>query len=137
MSRFDGSNTTGVFRVRYCHQQFYYFTEETKQTLYPRPLKLAWKERVLEVASNALTIPSTRAQPCTSSMNDSTPAAIRARNAYLTGEDEEEVSPQKRQRVDGNPVGPSTCSYITRCDLLTLSFDVTEFVIFQQYFGNL
>jgi hypothetical protein len=27
--------------------------------------------------------------------------------------------------------------FITRCDLLTLSFDVTEFVIFQQYFGNL
>ena len=26
---------------------------------------------------------------------------------------------------------------ITRCDLLTLSFDVTEFVIFQQYFGDL
>ena len=31
MSRFDGSNTTGVFHVRYRHQQFYYFTEETKQ----------------------------------------------------------------------------------------------------------
>ena len=33
-------------------------------------------------------------------------------NSYqITGEDEEEVSPQKRQRVDGYPVGPSTCSY--------------------------
>ncbi len=30
-----------------------------------------------------------------------------------------------------------TLIYITRCDLLTLSFDVTEFVIFQQYFGDL
>ncbi len=67
---------------------------------------------MLEVASNALTIPSTRrAQPRTSSMDDSTPAVILARNADLTGEDEEKVSPQKRQRVDGYPVGPSTCSY--------------------------
>ncbi len=66
---------------------------------------------MLEVASNALTIPSTRARPRTSSMDDSTPAVILARNADLTGEDEEKVSPKKRQRVDGYPVGPSTCSF--------------------------
>ena len=28
MSRFDGSNHTGVFHVRYQHQQYYYFTEK-------------------------------------------------------------------------------------------------------------
>ena len=101
-----------MFHVRYRHQQFYYFTEETKQILYPSPLNLAWKERVLEVASNALTIPSTRARPHMSSMDDSTPpAVILARNVDLTDEDEQEVSPQKRQRVDGSPAGPSTCSY--------------------------
>jgi hypothetical protein len=111
MSRFDGSNTTGVFHVRYRYQQFYYFTEETKQILYPSPLNLAWKERVLEVASNALTIPSTRAQPHTRSMDDSKPAVTLARNADLTDKNEQEVSPQKCQLVDGYPAGPSTCSY--------------------------
>jgi hypothetical protein len=33
--------------------------------MYPSPLKGAWKERVLERAANALTTPSTRAQPAT------------------------------------------------------------------------
>ncbi|KAI2492110.1 hypothetical protein MHU86_22446 [Fragilaria crotonensis] len=105
MSRFDGSNTTGVFHVRYRHQQFYYFTEETKQILYPSPLNRAWKERVLEVASNVLTIPSTRARP------HSTSSSIDAENAGVINEDEQEVSPNKRRRVDGNNAGPSTFSY--------------------------
>jgi hypothetical protein len=38
MSRFDGSNQSGVFRVSYQHQHFYYFTQETKQVMYPSPL---------------------------------------------------------------------------------------------------
>ncbi len=33
MSRFDGSNHTGVFHVRYQHRQYYYFTEEKRQIL--------------------------------------------------------------------------------------------------------
>jgi hypothetical protein len=36
------------------------------------------------------------------------------------------------QATIGSPIND-----ITRCDLLTLSFDVTELVIFQQYFGDL
>jgi hypothetical protein len=59
MSRFDGSNQTGVFHVRYRHQQFYYFTDETRQAIYPSTSNQAWKERVLEVATNVLAIPST------------------------------------------------------------------------------
>ena len=37
MSRFDGSNTTSVFHMRYRHQQFYYFIEETKQIYIQAP----------------------------------------------------------------------------------------------------
>ena len=37
VSRFDGSNTTGVFHMRYRHQQFYYFIEETKQIYIQAP----------------------------------------------------------------------------------------------------
>jgi hypothetical protein len=31
MSRFDGSNETGVFHVRFQHRQYYYFTQEKKR----------------------------------------------------------------------------------------------------------
>jgi hypothetical protein len=61
MTRFDGSNQSGVFRVMYHHQHFYYLTQETRQTVYPSPLNRAWWDRVLKVAANALTIPCTRA----------------------------------------------------------------------------
>ncbi len=57
MSRFDGSNHTGVFH--YQHRQYYYFTEEKRQISYPSPLNKAWKERVLEMAENVFSIPST------------------------------------------------------------------------------
>jgi hypothetical protein len=38
MSRFDGSNLSGVFRVSYQHQQFYFVTLETMQVIRPSPL---------------------------------------------------------------------------------------------------
>ncbi|KAI2502628.1 hypothetical protein MHU86_11822 [Fragilaria crotonensis] len=64
MSRFDGSNNTGVFHVRFQHRQYYYFTQEKRQVPYPNPLNQAWKVRVLEAAAaNVLVIPSTRARP--------------------------------------------------------------------------
>ena len=63
MSRFDGSNHTGVFYVRFQHRQYYYFTEEKRQVSYPSPLNRAWKDRVLEAAANVLSIPSTGARP--------------------------------------------------------------------------
>ena len=44
-------------------------------------------------------------------MDDSKPAVTLARNADLTNKNEQEVSPQKCQLVDGYPAGPSTCSY--------------------------
>ena len=61
MTRFDGSNQSGVFRVTYHHQHFYYLTQETRQAVYPSPLNRAWRDRVVEVAANVLTIPCTRA----------------------------------------------------------------------------
>ena len=98
MSRFDGSNQTGVFHVRYRHQQFYYFTDETKQAIYPSPLNQAWKERVLEVAANVLTVPSTRARPHITGVEDSNTAAL----PESENTDPAPVaSPSKRRRVDG------------------------------------
>ena len=74
MSRFDGSNKTGVFHVRFQHRQYYFFTQEKRQVSYPRPLNRAWKEKVLEAAANVLVIPSTRARPAGPLTPDSTMA---------------------------------------------------------------
>lgn len=38
MHQFDGSSTTGVFRVTYKNKFYYYFTEESRQVRYPCPL---------------------------------------------------------------------------------------------------
>ena len=66
MSRFDGSNNTGIFRVSFQHRHYYYLTQATQQATYPSPLNRSWKERVLEIsANNVLIIPSTRARPST------------------------------------------------------------------------
>jgi hypothetical protein len=54
MSAFDGSNQSGTFRISYLHQFYYFFTEEKRKATNPRPLNRAWKERVLEMASNVL-----------------------------------------------------------------------------------
>ncbi|KAI2493982.1 hypothetical protein MHU86_20556 [Fragilaria crotonensis] len=100
MSRFDGSNQSGVFRINYNHQHFYYLTNETRQVSYPYPLNKAWKERVLETASNALIIPSTRARPAIT-------LATRVDTTESTNLDDvcaeainEQPSPQKRPRLE-------------------------------------
>jgi hypothetical protein len=104
--RFDGSNLTGMFRVTFQHRHYYYFTQELKQVKYPSPLNGAWKERVLERAANALTIPSTRARPAT--VVDSTTAfGINVRVDGNANEDEEEFQ-RKRQRLE---TVASSCSY--------------------------
>ncbi|KAI2498084.1 hypothetical protein MHU86_16394 [Fragilaria crotonensis] len=101
MSRFDGSNQSGVFRINYNHQHFYYLTNETRRVSYPYPLnKKAWKERVLETASNALVIPSTRARPAVT-------LATHVDTTESTNVDDEcaeaineQPSPQKRPRLE-------------------------------------
>jgi hypothetical protein len=63
MSRLDGSNESGMYRVTFQHCHYYYLTKEKKQVIYPSPLDRAWKEKVLKFATNVLVIPSTRARP--------------------------------------------------------------------------
>ena len=93
MSRFDGSNHTGVFHVRYQHRQYYYFTEEKRQISYPSPLNRAWKERVLEAAANVFSIPSTRARPAAITIlaNDTTEGDC---------DTSDQPSPKKRPRTE-------------------------------------
>ena len=37
MHQFDGSNTTGVFRIKFYNQLYYYITKESSQVSYPFP----------------------------------------------------------------------------------------------------
>ena len=106
MTHFDGSNKSGIFRIYYRRQYFYYFTDPGRQVAYPSPLNGAWKERVLIAGVNALAIPSTRARPAASTTAGSTPAADDA--AAIKTLDENE-SPNKRQRLDFS--AGSSCSY--------------------------
>ena len=98
MSRFDGSNTTGIFRVTFQHRHFYYLTLETKQAVYPSPLNKAWSEKVQEVAANVLIIPSTRARPAT--VDSVTVLLATSNQESANGEEREEQSDSKRQRME-------------------------------------
>ena len=98
MTHFFGSNHTGVFRIYYGRQYFYFFTDAKRQVQYPSPLNSAWKERVLMAGVNALEIPSTRARPSTTTTTTSMSTGTEVSDT--TNEDE---LPAKRQRlVDGN-----------------------------------
>ena len=105
MSRFDGSNHTGMFRVSFQHQHYYFLTQETKQATYPSPLNQAWKKRVLDIAANVLVIPSTRARPSTV---DITTVLATSIDSDDSADDNARQSPNKRQRVE-NDAG--VCSY--------------------------
>ena len=97
MSRFDGSNTTGVFRVTFQNKFFYYFTQESNQVRYPVPLNGAWKDKVMAAASNVLVIPSTRARPALTRVD----IQVADTNTAVTTRTEDGTpSPQKRPRIE-------------------------------------
>ncbi len=96
MSRFDGTNQSGVFHINYQHHHHYYLTQETKQATYPCPLNRVWKESVLEIAANALVIPLTRARrpqilsirQCSQQVLASRPMPVKMnRNPTISGSD--------------------------------------------------
>jgi hypothetical protein len=112
MSWFDGSNLSGVFRVSNQHQHFYFVTQETMQVMYPSPLNQSWKKKVLEIAANALAIPSTRARP-------STVDPTTVLHESVSGEDDadasEQESPNKRQRVNAAAAcNPTACPKVQK-----------------------
>ena len=116
MSRFDGSNESGMFRVTFQHRHYYYLTQEKKQVTYPSPLDRGWKEKVLEYAATVHIIPSTRARPaaaaCASVEDMTTAENTNGDPAGQTIEDQQGPSPSKRQRTDA-PLDSSTRSNTT------------------------
>jgi len=105
MSRFDGSNESGMFRVSFQHRHYYYLTQEKMQAMYPSPLNRAWKDRVLDSAANVLSIPCTRARP----HNVDTVTVLRSSvNETDVREENEPQSSNKRQRLE---TAVALCSY--------------------------
>ena len=102
MSRFDGSNESGMFRVTFQHRHYYYLTQVNKQVTYPSPLDRGWKEKVLEYAANVLVIPSTRARPAPAraSVEDTTTAENTNGDPAGQSIEDQAPSPSKRQRTD-------------------------------------
>jgi hypothetical protein len=54
LSRYDGTNTTGIFRLICQRTLFYIVTDKNKQVPYPSPLGKIWKEGVMAVAKKVL-----------------------------------------------------------------------------------
>jgi hypothetical protein len=77
MTHFDTTNESGMFRVSYGRQFYYYFAGKNKQISYPIPLNSVWKEKAETAAVNVLSIPATRARPasCTGTDNQIVPTS--------------------------------------------------------------
>jgi len=60
IERFDGTNTTGVFRVTFQKEKYYYVTNQNAQVLYPNPLDKEWKADALAAAKDVLRMRATR-----------------------------------------------------------------------------
>lgn len=60
MSRFDGTNSTGIFRLRFRQAFYYIVTDKNNQVPYPTPLDMRWKEEVMGNAKNVFNLPTTR-----------------------------------------------------------------------------
>ncbi len=72
-----------------------YVTEKRRQVSYPSPLDSKWKDRVLQAATTALGIPSTRARPSLSPSN-----CDDQKNVNPTADDSNKQEyPNKRQRI--------------------------------------
>ena len=60
IERFDGTNTTGVFRVTFQKEKYYYVTNQNAQVSYPNALDKEWKADVLAAAKDVLRMRATR-----------------------------------------------------------------------------
>ena len=103
IERFDGSNTTGVFRLTFQKRKYYYVTNQNAQVLYPKPLDTNWKKAVLDVAKGVLSIRALRsntAAPTTAGCTDVVSTAEGRKRQFLC---DDEISPQipyKRHNTD-------------------------------------
>lgn len=108
MSRFDGTNTKGIFRLIFQRTMFYVVTDRNKQVSYP-PLGEKWKEGVLEVAKNVFILQTTR-----SSATISSDLPLR-----------EPPAPSKRQKT-GDINDDAASSVATAPCALNMSLDATS-----------
>jgi hypothetical protein len=86
ISRYDGTNVTGIFRLIFQRATFYIKTDKNKQVSYPMPLGDSWKEGVMDVAKNVFCLRATR--------SSSTPQGLMELHS------DEPAASSKRQRTD-------------------------------------
>ncbi|KAI2495979.1 hypothetical protein MHU86_18546 [Fragilaria crotonensis] len=67
MDRFDGTNQSGVFRITFQKTMYYVVTDPFEQVEYPYPLDKKWKDRVVSIAADVLSI-GIRTRSTTSSL---------------------------------------------------------------------
>ena len=56
IDRFDGTNHSGVFRITFQKTMYYVVTDPFEQVEYPYPLDTKWKDRVVSIAADVLSI---------------------------------------------------------------------------------
>ncbi|KAI2497996.1 hypothetical protein MHU86_16494 [Fragilaria crotonensis] len=84
---YDGTNTTGIFRLIFQRTTFYNVTDKIKQVCYPSPHGDSWKEGVMDVTKNVFWLPVTRST-CT------------RQNVLLEQHSDDPAASSKRQRTD-------------------------------------
>ena len=101
IERFDGSNTTGVFRVTFQKQKYYYVTNQNAQVSYPKPFDNKWKTDVLAGAKDVLRMRATRSSTFAvaatiSTLQDSTNKSGQRKRRFISNEEER----NKRHNID-------------------------------------
>ena len=97
IERFDGSNTTGIFRLTFQKRKFYYVTNENLQVQYPKPLDMIWKAAVLVSAEDVLLqVRASSVATCTDTIVCA--ADERKRRMIFTGNDKERTLLESNKR---------------------------------------
>jgi hypothetical protein len=134
IERFDGSNTTGVFRLTFQKRKYYYVTNQNTQVLYPKPLDTNWKKAVLDVAKGVLSIRALRsntAAPTTAGCTDVVSTLEGRKRQFLCDDEITPQMPYKRHNTDNTLiaiVGPS-CNVVVGGATSTVSPNLPEYKV--------
>ena len=88
ISRYDGTNSTGIFLLIFQRTTFYNVTDKNKQVCYPMPLGDSWKGALITITKNVFCLPATR--------------SISTRQVLLKQHSNDPAASSKRQRTTGN-----------------------------------
>ena len=133
MSRYDGTNTTGIFRLIFQRTLFYIVTDKNKQVPYPSPLGKIWKEGVMAVAKNVFNLPTTRSSSTELLVQQPTSHSKRRR----TGNYDSTTSDPSAVHQDLLPAAPANISLdTTSATIVTAMSTSTTSISSQEALSN-